>query len=202
MRHNPFHATTDDNVVRRLVAENPWATIVSQTDSGLVASHYPVLLDESRDDLTIVTHVGRPDEQVHQFGGRELMLIVAGPHGYISPSWYTEQAVPAPTWNFTVAHCYGTPEILDAEENLSVLSRLVDHFEQHVEQPVPLDQEFGARLARGTVGIRLPIERFVCKVKLSQDKDPGSQRGVLEALQRPGPYQNEALAGDMKRELM
>ena len=193
MRHNPFHATTDDNVVRRLVAENPWATIVSQTDSGLVASHYPVLLDESRDDLTIVTHVGRPDEQVHQFGGRELMLIVAGPHGYISPSWYTEQAVPAPTWNFTVAHCYGTPEILDAEENLSVLSRLVDHFEQHVEQPVPLDQEFGARLARGTVGIRLPIDRFVCKVKLSQDKDPGSQRGVLAALQRPGPYRNEAL---------
>ena len=202
MRHNPFHATTDDNVVRRLVAENPWATIVSQTDSGLVASHYPVLLDESRDDLTIVTHVGRPDEQVHQFGGRELMLIVAGPHGYISPSWYTEQAVPAPTWNFTVAHCYGTPEILDAEENLSVLSRLVDHFEQHVEQPVPLDQEFGARLARGTVGIRLPIDRFVCKVKLSQDKDPGSQRGVLAALQRPGPYRNEALAADMKRELM
>ncbi len=202
MRHNPFHATTDDNVVRRLVAENPWATIVSQTDSGLVASHYPVLLDESRDDLTIVTHVGRPDEQVHQFGGRELMLIVAGPHGYISPSWYTEQAVPAPTWNFTVAHCYGTPEILDAEENLSVLSRLVDHFEQHVEQPVPLDQEFGARLARGTVGIRLPIDRFVCKVKLSQDKDRGSQRGVLAALQRPGPYRNEALAADMKRELM
>lgn len=73
---------------------------------------------------------------------------------------------------------------------------------QHVEQPVPLDQEFGARLARGTVGIRLPIERFVCKVKLSQDKDPGSQRGVHEALQRPGPYQNEALASDMKRELM
>ena len=188
MRHNPFHATTDDNVVRRLVAENPWATIVSQTDSGLVASHYPVLLDESRDDLTIVTHVGRPDEQVHQFGGRELMLIVAGPHGYISPSWYTEQAVPAPTWNFTVAHCYGTPEILDAEENLSVLTRLVDHFEQHVEQPVPLDQEFGARLARGTVGIRLPIDRFVCKVKLSQDKDPR-----LSARRPRGPAEAGAL---------
>ena len=191
MRHNPFHATTDDNVVRRLVAENPWATIVSQTDSGLVASHYPVLLDESRDDLTIVTHVGRPDEQVHQFGGRELMLIVAGPHGYISPSWYTEQAVPAPTWNFTVAHCYGTPEILDAEENLSVLTRLVDHFEQHVEQPVPLDQEFGARLARGTVGIRLPIDRFVCKVKLSQDKDPALNAASSKPCRGRGPTETK-----------
>jgi len=28
----------------------------------------------------------------------------------------------------------------------------------------------------GTVGIRLPITRFHCKVKMSQDKDPETQR--------------------------
>jgi transcriptional regulator len=167
----------------------------------LVASHYPVLLDDRDDELAIVTHVGRPDDQVHGLGSGEVLLIVAGPHGYISPSWYSPQGIPAPTWNFSVAHCYGVPEILDAGENLRVLARLVDHFEQHVDAPVHLDPEVGAQLAPGTVGFRLPITRFVCKVKMSQDKDPQSQQQVLAALRRPGAYHHPALADDMQRAL-
>jgi transcriptional regulator len=199
VRHNPSHAVTDARVVRALIEENPWGTLVSHTDGELVASHYPVLLDDRSEELAVVTHVGRPDEELHDFGGSELLLIVAGAHGYISPSWYTEQATPVPTWNFSVAHCYGTPEILDAEENLRVLTRLVDHFEQHVEAPVKLDQEFGARLAMRTVGIRLPITRFVCKVKMSHDKDSQSQKQVLDALRGSGRYRNPALAEEMQR---
>ena len=42
MRHNPKHAVDDERVVRRLIAEHPWATIVSQNRGELVASHYPV----------------------------------------------------------------------------------------------------------------------------------------------------------------
>ena len=201
MRHSPHHAVTDESVVRELIAENPWATLLSTVDGEIVASHYPVLVDDGREDLAIVTHVGRPDEKVHGFGRSEILVIVAGPHGYISPSWYSEQGTPVPTWNFSVAHCYGVPEILDADENLRVLTRLVDHFEQHVDRPVPLDQEFGARLARGTVGIRLRITRFVCKVKMSQDKDQRSREQVLDALRGSGPYSNPALAADMQRAL-
>jgi transcriptional regulator len=201
MRHSPDHAVTDEQVVRRLIAENPWATLVSNPEGELVASHYPVLLDERDGQLAVVTHVGRPDEELHRFGTGELLLIVAGPHGYISPSWYSELGTPVPTWNFSVAHCYGVPEVLAADENLRVLTRLVEHFEQHVEAPLRLDQEFGARLAGGTVGVRLPISRFVCKVKMSQDKDPRSQRQVLAALRRRGPYFNPALADELERAL-
>jgi transcriptional regulator len=201
MRHNPMHAVMDVQVVRALIAENPWATIVSHGEAGMVASHYPVLLDERSDELAIVTHVGRPDEELHRFGTSEMLLIVAGAHGYISPSWYTEPATSVPTWNFSVVHCHGVPEILDAEENLRVLTRLVDHFERHVDAPVALDQEVGALLAKGTIGIRLPITRFVCKVKMSQDKDPQTQRQVLDALRGTGPYSNPKLADDMQRAL-
>jgi len=201
MRHNPKHAVTDPAIVRRLIEENPWGTLVSLADGGLVASHYPILLDEDSDELAIVTHVGRPDDQVHQFGDGEMLLIVAGPHGYISPSWYAEGATPAPTWNFSVAHCYGVPQLLEADENLRVLTRLVAHFEQHVEDPLWLDQEIGARIARGTVGIRLPITRFICKIKMSQDKDPVTQQQVVAQLRGDGPYASQALADDMERAL-
>jgi transcriptional regulator len=202
VRHNPNYAVTDEAVVRRLIAENPWATIVSRNGDELVASHYPILLDE-RDDgaLSIVTHVGRPDDQVHGLGTSEVLLIVSGPNGYISPSWYTEDSTPAPTWHFCVAHCYGVPELLTPEENLAVLTRLVDHFEQHVDAPVSLDPTVGARLSPSTVGLRLPISRFVCKFKMGQDLDPVTQGNVLAALRGDGAYAAPALAAVMERTL-
>jgi transcriptional regulator len=201
MRHTPNHAVTDPEVVRTLIAENPWGTLVSLANGELVASHYPILLDEDSEELAVVTHVGRPDDQVHKFGQHEMLLIVAGPHGYISPSWYAPGATRAPTWNFSVAHCYGIPQILEPQDNVRVLSRLVAHFEQHVEDPMWLEPETADKLAPGTVGIRLPIRRFVCKVKMSRDKDPQTQRQVVEHLRRPGPYHHPVLADEMERAL-
>ncbi len=80
MRHAPKHAVADPAVVRRMIEEHPWATFVSQTDEGLVASHYAVLLDEglSGDELAVVLHVGRPDDRIHQFtAGREMLMAAA-----------------------------------------------------------------------------------------------------------------------------
>ncbi len=201
MRENHFHQVSDPRFVRTLIEANPWATIVSHTDAGLIASHYPVLLDEDDDGLAILTHVGRPDEELHEFGRHEVMVIIAGAHGYISPSWYSDLATRVPTWNFSVAHCYGVPQTLAPDENLAVLTRLVDRFESHVEDPVELDLHVAARLAAGTVGVRLPITRFLCKVKMSQDKDPESRARVLAALRRPGHYENPTLADQMERAL-
>jgi hypothetical protein len=36
--------------------------------------------------------------------------------------------------------------LLEPERNLEVLTRLVAHFEQHVDDPLYLDQEIGARM--------------------------------------------------------
>lgn len=202
VRHNPHHAITDPDVVRQLIRENPWGILVSNNGSELVASHYPILLDDDAGELAVLTHVGRPDETTHALGEREVLLIVQGRnHGYISPSWYAADEVRAPTWNFSAAHCYGVPQLLDEEANLAVLARLVERFERHVERPMFLDPDWARPVARGTVGIRLPITRFVCKVKMSQDKRPETQRRVIAALRAPGAYRNSDLADEMARTL-
>lgn len=198
MRHNPRHFSDDPEIVRRLVREHPWAVIVSRHDDDLVASHYPVMLDPDH-DLALLTHVGRPDEQVHGFADREVLVILQGHHGYVSPSWYAPGASKAPTWNFTAAHLTGVPEVLGEEENLRVLTAMVELFEQHVDEPMWLDQEWGAKAAKGTVGLRIPVERFVLKVKMSQDKDSVSIQNVIDHLSADGPYHQPLLAADMER---
>ena len=201
MRPNPLFAAEDPDVVRALVRDNPWATLVSANDGRLVASHYPVLLDTGAPELTLLTHVGKPDDEVHGLSEREVLVIVQGPHGYISPSWYPPDSGNVPTWNFLVVHLYGVPQILDDRENLDVLTRLTEHFERAVKSPASLDPERAAQIAKGTVGIRVPISRFVCKRKLSQNKDDATRRRVIGALREPGPYGHPELAEVMEKEL-
>lgn len=201
MRPNPLFASEDPDLVRQLVREHPWATLVTQTAAGLAASHYPLLLDEEADDLTLLTHLGRPDEEVLEIDQGEVLVIVQGHHGYISPSWYSPHERMVPTWNFTVAHLHGTPQILGEDENLQVLTRLVDHFERRLPAPAQLEPEYAAPIAKGTVGLRIPIDRFELKRKLSQNKDDGTRRNVIAALREEGPYRHLQLAEEMEEEL-
>lgn len=199
MRQNPSFAMTDVGEIRRLIDRHPWVTLVSQTDGGLVASHYAVMLDEDRDDLTIVGHVGKPDDAILGLGARELLVVVQGPHGYITPRWYGD--VPAvPTWNFVSAHLSGIPELLEPEENLRVLERLVARFEGDDADArglyaLPNDVAFVERLERGTVGFRLTPTRATAKRKLSQNKSAEAVETVIAGLSEHNPE----LAAEMRR---
>ena len=205
MRHTPVFDLTDRAEIKRLVRENPWATIVSATSTGLVASHYPVLLDDSGDGgdgLAIVSHVGRPDEQLHEWGAHEVMVVIQGPHGYISPGWY-DDAPAVPTWNFISAHLYGVPEILEPAENLRVLERLVDHFEDAMPSPRRMrgtleNSAYADRISAGTVGFRLPVSRFVAKRKMSQNRPPETIERIAAELDGTGPYASAELAEEVR----
>jgi transcriptional regulator len=205
MRQNPSFAMTDVTELRRVIAANPWATLVGQDADGLTASHYAILLDPDRDDLTVVGHVGRPDDLVLGLGqpDQEMLIVFQGPHGYISPGWYGD--VPAvPTWNYIAVHLSGVPEILDTEENLSVLDHLVDHFENRFPSPrgmwsPPNDEAFVRRLESGTIGFRLTPSRVTAKRKLSQNKPDEVIENVILELSRDEAYPNAELVAEMRR---
>lgn len=196
MRHSPRYLMDDPDEVRRLVERHPWATFVTATSQGLVASHYPILLDDSVPDLTILSHFGRPDDELHELGQHQVLVIVQGPHDYVSPSWYAPGEV-IPTWNHVTAHLYGTPVLLGEEENFGVLARLTDHFEQHHPHGRALadDEARARRVAKGTVGLRMRVDRFDARAKLSQDKPPATRDNVAAHLAATNP----ALADEMRR---
>ena len=196
MRHTPRYVMADPEEVKRLIRGNAWATFVSPASTGLVASHYPVILDDERDELTIISHFGRPDDEIHELGQHQVLVIIQGPHDYISPSWYGPGDI-VPTWNHVTAHLYGTPQILSDDENYQMLSRLTDHFESHYPGGHSLSEDEAGtrRIAKGTVGLRMRVDRFDARAKLSQNKTPD----VVENITVNVADCNPALAHEMRR---
>lgn len=197
MRHTPRDLMTDPEEVKRLIRGDPWATFVSGTANGLVASHYPAILDGDAEGIMLVSHFGRPDEQLHELGDHEVLVIIQGPHDYVSPSWYAPGDL-VPTWNHVTAQLYGMPEILSEEENYQMLSRLTDHFEQHQPHGRSLaeDEAGTRRAAKGTVGLRIQVTRFDARAKLSQNKSAE----VVERITDELAQRNPDLAEEMRRE--
>ncbi|WP_299951848.1 FMN-binding negative transcriptional regulator [uncultured Modestobacter sp.] len=205
MRENPEYAGGGLDWAADLVRAHSWATMVSNgaDGAGPVVSHYPFLVEDGDPrELVLVSHVGRPDEQLHRLGTQELCVVVQGPSGYVSPSWY-QVPTAVPTWNFATAHLYGVPELLSDQENLAVLERLVATFEAPLPEPFLLrgtleNSAYAERIVHGTVGFRMRVTRAVTKEKMSQDKPAPVVDRVLAELEGEGPYANPSLAARMR----
>jgi len=101
------------DVLHSLMREHSFATIVSSGEAGLMATHLPLLLDATRGPKgTIVGHMARANPHWQDFRGDvEALMIFQGPHGYVSPSWYTTPYA-VPTWNYVAVHAYGRPRLI------------------------------------------------------------------------------------------
>jgi transcriptional regulator len=196
--------------VRRLIAGYGWSLLVTGGADGLAVAHVPCLLDPEHDpggdarELVVIGHAARSDPAVARLAdGHEALLVFQGPHGYISPAWY-EDGPYVPTWNFTVVHVYGVPEVLEGDEGFDVLARTVEHFESERDDPWLLAgeaMEHAHRIAGGTLPFRVRATRVDAKAKLSQDKPREVQERVVVALESDGRYRQPALAEEMRRTL-
>jgi transcriptional regulator len=198
-RHEYAWPGSDQDLLN-LVADHPWATLVSTTSNGLVVSHLPVIPATDPDGVEVVGHLARTDAEEHEVGECDAVLIIQGVHGYISAGWYVGGPY-VPTWNFVVAHLHGRLTVLDAEATYEVLDRTVDHFESVRPRPFRMSDvaEYAARLAPAVVGFRLSPTRVVARAKLSQDKPAADLEAVLAGLEDPSDvHSHPALAAVMR----
>jgi len=162
-----------------------FATIVTERDGKLTASHLPFLLDASVEPYGMLrAHVAIKNPQLEDFrSGSQALVIFQGPHTYVSPSWYVNPEN-VPTWNYTVVHAYGVPKIGDPAATVAHLKQLVGKHEKAFEQPWDFDPNAAwiQRMLTGIAAFEIKIEKLEGKFKLNQNRTPGDRSGVIEAL--------------------
>jgi transcriptional regulator len=187
--YTPKHFALDDLAAQHAVIEAcDFGVVVSHGADGLFATHVPLLLDKGEGEFgTLYGHMARANPHGKLFDGGEVLVVFNGPHGYVSPTWYSDRSMNVPTWNYVAVHAYGAPEAV--ENAADVLDRVTRKYE--ADRPngwsmSELKDNLREMLPQQVVAFRLPIARIEGKAKLSQNKPRGERERVIEGLKAAG----------------
>ena len=186
-----------------LIEDYGFATLVSNTADGPVATHLPIMLDRTRGAQgTLVAHLARANPHARALDGADALAIFLGPHGYISPSWYGQHPS-VPTWNYAAVHVYGRAMMIDDPARLDAIVRqLVEQYESGRAKRWSADDlpsDYMKGMLRGIVGVEIEITRLEGKLKLSQNRNAADRKAVIAALNEASSAEDKALGVYMAR---
>jgi transcriptional regulator len=194
-------ASDDLGELDRLVARDPFVTVVTTGDDGApLASHLPVLYRRDGERILIEGHWARPNPQARD---ADALLIVSGPHAYVSPGWYADKEPSArvPTWNYAVAHLYGRLRTTtDTDALASLVARLSERFESAIGSDWRYEETHRSQL-RGIVAFAFEPARIELKLKLNQNHPPANVVGAAAGLRRLGGEAQREIAALMDEQL-
>lgn len=198
----PHFTESDPEILAAHIDRYDFATLVTHGSGGLIASQIPILAERRDGRLYLQGHIARPNPQAADLDGPgEALVIFAGPHAYVSPSWY--QAQPAvPTWNYASVHAYGAARrIEDIEWLRGFLRRLSARHEAREAAPWRMDDQpapFLDGMLKGIVGLEIAVERCEGKFKLSQNRPAVDRPRIIAALERRDDADSRAVARLMR----
>ncbi|MFP5320710.1 MAG: FMN-binding negative transcriptional regulator [Acidimicrobiia bacterium] len=190
----PAHfAMPDDEVLALLAAPIAGDLVTWSADHGLDATVVPFVHEPAAEGWgSLHGHLARANPQ-WRLAPSTAMVILRGPDGYVSPSWYAtkrEHGRVVPTWDYVVVNVHGELVIHDDPEHLrSLVARLTDRHESGRAAPwsvADAPADFVDKQLRAIVGIELRISRIEAKAKLSQNRSVADVDGVVAGLHEAG----------------
>lgn len=186
----PAFREDDPAELAAIMAAAGLATLVTATDTGIIATPLPLILaPEEGEHGVLYGHLAKANPQWKTPVNGEALVIFSGPDAYVTPSWYASKAEHGkvvPTWNYVAVHAYGTLEFFDDPVRLhDAVSRLTRRHEDAREKPwavTDAPDDFISAQLKGIVGLRLVITRAEGKRKMSQNRNEADRAGVSAGL--------------------
>ena len=194
----------DFGALDRLAAYDAFGTLVSQLGGAPFASHLPVLYRRAEARVILTGHWARANPQWREIEGQRVLLILHGPHAYISPRWYLEPEKNVPTWNYAVAHVYGRVRVIHEIGELErIVTALAARYEAGAQKPWCFEDtgDDGRARLKAIVGFELSADQIEVKLKLGQNHAEGNVRGAVEGLRGVGSADALAVADWMAASL-
>lgn len=197
-----LHQPKDLSDVYNYIRNNGFATLLSNQDNRIIATHIPLLLEEQEEGTyRLLGHIARANEQKVQLGsGEEHLAIFMESHAYISSSWYDH--INVPTWNYIAVHVYGKTRVLVDEELTEAIHLLVEQYEDGRDGRFKLSDMPTKMLEahlRGLVGFEMTMDKIESSYKLSQNRNDNDYKNIIQQLENEEKDQSNTIAQEMKK---
>jgi transcriptional regulator len=182
----PEHFRVRDHAAAiEFMRTNPFAILISYADEGPFATHLPLSVRGTDDQLVVRGHVSKANPHWRYLERQSHCLtIFHGPHAFVSTANYTTRET-VPTWNYGAVHAYGNARLFHSEEELqSMLHELIATFEPaYATQWTSLNESYRERMLNHIVGFEIAVSKIEAKFKLSQNRTPEEQANVISSLE-------------------
>ncbi|WP_086929513.1 FMN-binding negative transcriptional regulator [Agarilytica rhodophyticola] len=193
----------DMDLLKGVIREYPFATLITHSEHGLNANHIPMLLSETSGGKDALHgHIARANPLWQEVPDQaEALVVFNGPHCYISPNHYPtkhETGKAVPTWNYIAVHVKGVISFVKEREWIhSMIDSLSREHERSEKQPwsvsdAPLD--YIQKMLPAVVGIEISITSISGQWKLSQNQPEQNQTGVIKGLSAKESEQFQSMA--------
>ena len=192
-----FNRVRDQAETVSFVQANPFAILVSGSDSGPFATHIPILARHADNRMVLHGHMAKANPHCGLLeSGQESLAIFQGPHAYISPSLY-ESRESVPTWNYAAVHVYGhTRAVTEPERLMEEVREIIEAFDpSYFAQWSSLSDKFRYGMLKQIVGFEMVATRIDAKFKVSQNRSKADQAAVIASL---GESTDSAVSGVAK----
>lgn len=194
-----LYKNEDKDSIRKFLKENAFGLLINQTNGKLWATHIPLELEINKDgEEVLMGHISKDNPQWIAFeSDNQVLTVFTGHHAYISSSWYDHENVP--TWNYSAVHIYGKIKIIEGDDVIDSLTKLVDKYEQNSKCPVHVAELSKKTMmqTRGIVAFEIKIEEIQAQTKMSQNRDAKNYSNIISELEKTKNPQSIAVAKEM-----
>jgi transcriptional regulator len=196
-----INLATDKDEIIDFMRQFSFATIVTSKDNIPIATHLPFLVSLKDDNIVLVSHFAKANEQWKDIENNNILVIFSEPHAYISPKHYDEE-LNVPTWNYISIHAYGQGKLITESENVfKVLENTIDNYEtSYKQQWNEFPSEYKLKLVNGIVAFEIIIKDLQAKKKLSQNRTQTEKLKIIDTLSKSNDTNEQVIAGYMKND--
>lgn len=193
MHPNPAFRPKGDDATKRALAEAVvrevgFAKLFLTTPDGPRVAHVPLFLTG---DGAAQFHLARGNAITKYLPVSEALLLIDGPHGYVSPDWYGTGGGQVPTWNYVSVEMEGPVRRMDDDGLHALLDDLSAVYEATLAPKKPwtrdkMDPAYYDKLFSAIYGFEMEIRAWRPTFKLSQNKSLDERNLVIAALEQSG----------------
>lgn len=198
--YNPKPFRIEDlATIADFVRANSLATVISSSENFPLASHTPLLIDETERGYILRGHLAKANKHTRIFEDQSKILVIfQGVQNYISSYAKDPKELSIlPTWNYEIVHAKGELKLMTDDELRQFMNDLTNSFEANQPKSIDLSKypksEFDKKLKMIT-GFTIEVKEWLGCFRLSQNRSSEIQENIKNHIS-----DNEALVKAMDK---
>ena len=198
-----YFTEPDRELIIAFMKEYSFAMVTGIGENYPVATQLPLEIEEKDGRVFLKGHLMRKTDHHLAFEkNNNVLVLFAGPHCYVSASWYNNPNT-ASTWNYMTVHAKGKITFTDKEGTYEAVKSATNKYEGAETKAAfnNMPAEYIKPLINAIVGFYIEVKTVENVFKLSQNKAAEEKQNIVDHLIKRNEKDDLMIAKEIEKRI-